>query len=78
MIRTMILCFALAASAAAQSKLHRGNTGEPTTLDPQKFGLSLENTIMSEMFEGLVTTDDRDNLIPGLAEKWTLSPDGKV
>jgi oligopeptide transport system substrate-binding protein len=80
MIRTLIAVATLATAAPtlAQSKLHRGNTGEPTTLDPQKFGLSLENTIMSEMFEGLVTTNDRDQLIPGLAESWTLSPDGKV
>jgi oligopeptide transport system substrate-binding protein len=78
MIRLLIATVLLAASAAAQSKLHRGNTGEPTTLDPQKFGLSLENIIMSEAFTGLMTVDDKDNVIPGLAESWTLSPDGRV
>ena len=78
MIRILMVSLILSAAAAAQTKLHRGNQGEPTTLDPQKFGLSLENVIMSEMFEGLVTSDDRDNIIPGLAETWTLSPDAKV
>ncbi|MGO7917293.1 ABC transporter substrate-binding protein, partial [Rhizobium ruizarguesonis] len=37
-----------------------------------------ENRIAGEIFEGLVTEDAKDNPIPGQAESWTISPDGKV
>jgi oligopeptide transport system substrate-binding protein len=78
MIRVLILSLVMAAAAAAQTKLHRGNQAEPSTLDPQKFNLSIENVIMSEMFVGLLTADAAGRNIPGLAESWALSPDGKT
>jgi oligopeptide transport system substrate-binding protein len=79
MIRLLIASLILnSAAMAAASVLHRGNQAEPSTLDPQKFNLSIENVIMSEMFSGLLTLDAAGRNIPGLAESWTLSPDGKT
>lgn len=79
MIRILIALHLLAATAsAAPMALHRGNQAEPSTLDPQKFNLSIENVIMSEMFVGLLTVDAAGNNIPGLAESWTLTPDGRT
>lgn len=79
MIRTLIVSLISCATAfATPMVLHRGNQAEPSTLDPQKFNLSIENVIMSEMFVGLLTVDAGGRNIPGLAESWTLSPDGKT
>jgi oligopeptide transport system substrate-binding protein len=78
MIRVLtLLLMAISSAAAAPMVLHRGNQAEPSTLDPQKFNLSIENVIMSELFVGLVTLDAAGRNIPGLAASWTLSPDGK-
>jgi oligopeptide transport system substrate-binding protein len=57
---------------------NRGNGAEPDTLDPQKWGLSVESVIDRDLFLGLVTTDANGKLIPGAAESWTVSPDGRV
>lgn len=79
MIRILFaLLVSCSTALAAPMVLHRGNQAEPSTLDPQKFNLSIENVIMSEMFVGLLTVDAAGRNIPGLAETWTLSPDGKT
>ena len=52
---------------------------EPQSLDP-----ALYNTVDCEwhaehLFEGLVTIDTKtDKILPGVAQRWTISPDGKV
>ena len=68
----------------AQRKAREGvlvinNMAEPSGLDPQSVtGLS-ESRIMYALFEGLVNYDPVDlNAVPGVAEKWTSSPDGRV
>ncbi len=58
--------------------LKRGNIAEPGTLDPQKYIATYEAEIIRDMFLGLVTVDGDLNVIPGLAESWTISEDGKV
>jgi oligopeptide transport system substrate-binding protein len=59
--------------------LHKGNGTEPAELDPQIVtGVTEHHTIMSLM-EGLVTEDPHDlHPVPGVAERWDISPDGKV
>lgn len=54
------------------------NGGDPQSLDPQKMSSDYENRIAGDIFEGLTTEDAKDNAIPGQAESWTISPDGKV
>jgi oligopeptide transport system substrate-binding protein len=59
--------------------LYKGNGGEPQELDPYVVtGVSEYHIIMS-LLEGLVTEDPHDlHPVPGMAERWDVSPDGKV
>ncbi len=67
-----------ASDAAAEVVLNRGNRGEPASLDPHRIVNSLDEVIATDLFEGLVTFDARNNIIPGAAEKWEISGDGKT
>ncbi len=51
--------------------------GEPTTLDPAKWHFG-PGSVMGDLFSGLVKLDTNLQLIPDLAETWTVSPDGRV
>lgn len=73
-----ILLLASAASASAAMVYNRGNPGDPETLDPQKTSTVVESDILLDVFEGLVTYDASANIVPGVAESWTVSDDGKV
>ncbi|QLB21610.1 oligopeptide ABC transporter substrate-binding protein OppA [Vespertiliibacter pulmonis] len=53
-------------------------TAEASTLDPQKMEGTGESLIARQLLEGLVNTDDLDNIIPGVAERWEFSPDFKT
>jgi oligopeptide transport system substrate-binding protein len=71
--------FALLPSLAnAQMVYNRGNSGEPSTLDPHKMSTVQESHIGRDLFEGLLQYDVHGHAIPGAAESWTVSPDGKV
>ncbi|MCX6896471.1 MAG: peptide ABC transporter substrate-binding protein [Verrucomicrobia bacterium] len=59
--------------------LHKGNGAEPQDLDPQIVTGVSEHHIIMALLEGLVTEDPVDlHPIPGVAERWDISPDGKV
>ncbi|NJM81774.1 MAG: peptide ABC transporter substrate-binding protein [Tabrizicola sp.] len=58
--------------------LNRGNTGDPESLDPHKVSTVQEANIMRDLFYGLVMQDAKAELIPGAAESWTVSEDGKT
>jgi len=64
--------------AAAEMIYNRGNSADPESLDPHKTSTIYEAHILRDLFEGLVMQDATSGLIPGVAESWTLSPDGKV
>lgn len=64
--------------SAHAATLNVQNGGDPQSLDPQKMSSDYENRIAGDIFEGLTTEDAKDNAIPGQAESWTISPDGKV
>src|SRR5262245_13346130 len=70
----------LIASTAAQAEmvLHRGNGAEPETLDPAKSTGVTESNIQYELLEGLTTYSVDGLVIPGVAEKWDVSDDGKT
>jgi oligopeptide transport system substrate-binding protein len=68
----------LPSAAAEPVVLERGNGAEPDTLDPQKATGSWENNIIGDMIVGLMTDDAEGNPIPGMAESYTVSPDGLV
>ena len=55
------------------------NAAEPSSLDPQEITGLLESRIAYSLFEGLVNYDPVDlHAIPGVAESWMMSDDGRV
>lgn len=68
--------WAVPAIAAPPEALHFGNVGEPETLDPHRYNLRLEETILTDLFLGLTTFDAAANIVPGAAEHWETSADG--
>ena len=55
------------------------NNGEPETLDPALLTGIPEMRIAIGLFEGLARLDPKTaQPIPGLAERWEISPDGKT
>ncbi|MGO4172445.1 peptide ABC transporter substrate-binding protein [Bosea sp. TAF32] len=81
--RTAPLAFAAILAAtraeAVQSRIvfHRGNDGDPETLDPHKTSTVAEAHLLRDLREGLVIHNMRGEVVPGVAESWTMSPDGK-
>lgn len=53
-----------------------GNGAEPLSLDPHKSTGTWESNIIGNMFIGLTTEDPKGGIIPGMAERWEISPDG--
>jgi oligopeptide transport system substrate-binding protein len=81
------------ASAPAAAKSDQGQSGgmapqqiwkvsngtEPQDLDPQNITGVPEHKLMMAFFEGLAAEDPKDlSPVPGLAERWEISSDGKV
>ncbi|HBJ29207.1 MAG TPA: peptide ABC transporter substrate-binding protein, partial [Cobetia sp.] len=52
--------------------------GEPASLDPQQISGTWENDVVGDLFEGLVTEAADGERIPGAAESWQISDDGKT
>lgn len=57
---------------------NRGNGAEPGSLDPHHTQGNWEDNVMGDMLIGLTTYDARSKPIPGAAERWDQSPDGKT
>ncbi len=68
----------LSTTVSAEMVLRRGNGAEPQSLDPQISTGVPSSHIQRDLFEGLVAEDKDGNVVPGIAEKWELSDDGKV
>ena len=79
---SLIICAAaialMAGSAQAAGTWNRGANSDVQSLDPHKTSTVEEHNIMVDLFQGLVMPDRESNLIPGAAESWTVSSDGKV
>ena len=71
-----LLLATLCGGAARADTLLLGNGGEPQTLDPQRYNLRLEETILTDLFLGLTAMDARGSIGPGAAASWTASDDG--
>ena len=68
---------ALLGSAQAATALNRPSEGEPESLDPQKTVSAFPLGIIRDMYIGLITLDNDGKPVPGVAESWDISPDGK-
>ncbi len=62
--------------ALAEAVLHRGNAGEPQTLDQAHTSINIEEFILKDLYEGLTIYDASGKIVPGAAETWDLSDDG--
>ncbi len=51
---------------------------EPSTLDPAKVQDQVTAEMLIQIFEGLTRFNEKNELEPALAEKWDVSPDGKI
>ena len=69
---------ALLTPAFAEVVYNRGSAAEPESVDPHKTSTIYEAHVMRDLFEGLVMQDSKADLIPGAAESWTVSDDGKI
>src|SRR3954453_21639375 len=69
---------ALTGAAAAQVTYNRGNDADPETLDPHKTSTVYEANILRDMYEGLMIHDAAAKVVPGVAEKYEISDDGKT
>lgn len=67
---------ATATADTDQRTVRLGNAGEPETLDPHRYNLRLEETILADLFLGLTTFDADANIVPGAARDWQVSDDG--
>jgi len=52
--------------------------GDPPTLDPALTSDATSAEFVVEIFSGLVTLDRNLKVVPDIAEKWDVSPDGKT
>lgn len=80
MIKRLFLIACLIVYAAepafAESVVHRGNRGEPDSLDPHKTANGWEASIAMELFMGLTAFGPAGEILPGMAHSWTVSDDG--
>lgn len=67
-----------ASPALAEAVLHRGNPGEPNSLDPAKVSINVESFILKDLFEGLTAFNASGEAVAGAAESWEISEDGTV
>lgn len=64
--------------ASAEMVFNRGNSADPESLDPHKTSTVYEGHILRDLFLGLATENAKAETVPGAAESWAISPDGKV
>ena len=63
--------------ATASQELRRGNGPEPDSIDPQLARMEAAMTILRDCYEGLVSMAPDGSTIPGAAESWSVSDDGR-
>ena len=63
---------------AAEQILHRGNGSEVQTLDPHKAEGVPASNILRDLYEGLTIEAPDGKVIPGAAQSWEISEDGRV
>ncbi len=76
MHRFLLSLITLLLSATVAAELRIGLGGEPSTLDPHRYNLRIEETVLTDLFEGLVTFAADGSVAPGVAESWQTSDDG--
>ncbi len=63
--------------APAAGELRRGNGSEPDSIDPQLARMEAAMTILRDCYEGLVSLAPDGSAVPGAAQSWSVSEDGR-
>jgi len=50
---------------------------EPASLDPGLAGDDVASFLVAQLFEGLLEVDEASGIVPALAARWDVSPDGR-
>ena len=58
--------------------LRRGLPGDPRTLDPQLADDNYSFQVVRDLYEGLTAEDPAGQIVPGVANSWTIDASGKV
>ena len=66
-----------ATDGGAARELRRGNGSEPDSIDPQLARMEAAMTILRDCYEGLVSMAPDGSPIPGAAESWSVSDNGR-
>ncbi|MFA5552027.1 MAG: ABC transporter substrate-binding protein [Trueperaceae bacterium] len=71
----------LLGTATAQEPVYGGTlivglADDPPQLDPHLTAANASRTVLHNIFATLVEIDENLSIIPGLAQEWTVSPDG--
>ena len=68
----------LSTAAHAETTLTVLQAEAPRSMDPGDHTASVTATILEPMYDGLVTRDRQNKIVPSLATSWTTSEGGKV
>ncbi|MBN1440561.1 MAG: hypothetical protein JW929_14230 [Anaerolineales bacterium] len=71
-------CFACSAGGSGEGVLRYGLTLAPTGIDPHVHTSSELGIPLSSVYDTLVFRDAEGGFVPGLAERWEVSADGKA
>jgi len=80
----LFVVLTIAAAQASQGPVYGGTLrialeGEPPGLDPTTNPSAIiDRVVYNNLFEGLVKFDRHGKIVPGLAESWEVSPDGRA
>ncbi len=75
----LALALALTLGAAGAQVLDAAVDGSPAGLDPHLItAFNSFQIVNGTIYEGLTTIDKDLRIVPGLAQSWTMTPDGKV
>ncbi len=78
-VTALALSAGLTATPLYAATLKVGISGEPASLSPAKIvGGVWEEDILRDIFEGPIAINAEGKIIPGMAESWDISDDGKV
>jgi ABC-type transport system substrate-binding protein len=72
----VILAAAAPASAQAPATFRSALVGEPPHIDPQRMADFGSYTVTSQIYSTLTILDEKLQIVPYAAEKWTVSRDG--
>lgn len=77
-IQSCLLGLCLLAACVQAQVLHRGLGPEPDALDIHLAQSLSALNVLRDLHEGLVSFDSRAELVPGVAERWSVSADGRT